>query len=196
MTIVQKQTFDIDQIPMKLKDLKPGMMIGMFKLLKRVRSPEKCCNMTKVKWRVTCTGCNNDYTVPGNYMIRRPNPKLDCGCQKTVTLRTKYNREYRIWYMIIVRTTDPRHVAYENYGGRGIKLFPEWLKFDDGFEKFFAHVGPAPTNKHSIDRIDNNKGYEPGNLKWSTAKEQAQNTQAKQRIREAKAAQAQTQAQK
>jgi hypothetical protein len=63
---------------------------------------------------------------------------------------------------------------YKDYGGRGIIVAAEWLG-EGGFEKFLSHVGLRPTPKHSIDRIKNDGNYEPGNVKWSTDKEQARN---------------------
>jgi hypothetical protein len=69
--------------------------------------------------------------------------------------------------------------AYKDYGGRGIKVCEEWSYSDEGFVAFLTHVwnalGPPPPGC-SIDRIDNNRGYEPGNIRWATHKQQARNT--------------------
>lgn len=161
-------------LPTSLKDLKPGMMIGYFKLIKRVRSNPNASTMTRNKWRALCTACDTLYTIPATYFVRKGNPKTHCGCRYK-SLRTIFNREYRIWIMMRVRTTDKRHVAYKDYGGRGIKVCEEWFPMADGFEKFIEHVGPCPTTKHQIDRINNDGNYEPGNVKWSTPKEQRAN---------------------
>ena len=59
-----------------------------------------------------------------------------------------------------------------NYGGRGISVFHEWV---NDFMEFFKYVGKAPSVKHSIDRIDNDKGYFPGNVRWATSLEQRLN---------------------
>lgn len=84
--------------------------------------------------------------------------------------------------MIHQRCLFTTHVAYKHYGGRGIKIHPDFLSKDyggnpdgKGFDRFLAHVGAAPSLKYSIDRIRVNEGYEPGNLRWATAKEQAAN---------------------
>ncbi len=79
---------------------------------------------------------------------------------------------YRIWQMIIRRTTEPKCDAYPKYGGRGIKICNEWL---NSFEAFTAHIGPRPSPLHSVDRIENDKSYEPGNVRWALKKMQARN---------------------
>jgi hypothetical protein len=65
-----------------------------------------------------------------------------------------------------------KHVAYHRYGGRGIIVCDRWRA---SYTEFLSDVGRAPTPKHSLDRINNNGNYEPGNVKWSTPKQQAAN---------------------
>lgn len=70
------------------------------------------------------------------------------------------------------RCTNKKSPSFNNYGGRGIRICRRWQKF----ENFFADVGKAPTLKHTIDRINNNRGYYPGNVRWATPLEQGRNT--------------------
>lgn len=67
------------------------------------------------------------------------------------------------------RCSNPNHEFFNCYGGRGIEF-----RFDS-FEQFFAELGLKPSPQHSVDRIDTNGHYEPGNVRWATAKEQANN---------------------
>ncbi len=82
--------------------------------------------------------------------------------------------EYNSWLCIKQRTGNPNNPAYSRYGGRGIDLDPIYIG-ENGFIEWLKEVGERPSPTHSIDRIDNNKGYFPGNMRWATKKEQSNN---------------------
>ena len=81
---------------------------------------------------------------------------------------------YRTWSSMKSRCLDPNHDAYANYGGRGIKVCERWKTYKDYLEDILKEIGPKPEGK-SIDRIDNDGNYEPGNVRWATRKEQRAN---------------------
>jgi len=80
--------------------------------------------------------------------------------------------EYRAIRRAVDRCHNPNNPDFRIYGARGIVVCAEWRA---DFAAFFAHVGPRPSSKHSLDRIDVNGNYEPGNVRWATATEQALN---------------------
>lgn len=84
-------------------------------------------------------------------------------------------RERAALYSAIERCSNAAGKSYKNYGGRGIGVHPDWMG-KDGAERFLSHIGPRPTPHHSLDRIDNDRGYEPGNVRWATKIEQRRNT--------------------
>src|SRR5579864_251553 len=83
--------------------------------------------------------------------------------------------EYRIWSGMRGRCNNPRARGWADWGGRGIRVCPEW-DCPGGFGAFFAHVGSRPSTAHSIDRFpDNNGNYAPGNVRWATWSQQNSN---------------------
>jgi hypothetical protein len=83
---------------------------------------------------------------------------------------------YRTHYAMMYRCYKPNHKQYKDYGGRGIEVYKEWHNYK-GFKKYLIEsgLGLRPSVEYSIDRIDNNKGYVPNNIRWSTYSEQAKN---------------------
>ena len=84
--------------------------------------------------------------------------------------------EYHAWYSMIDRCTNPNHIHYRDYGGRGITVYEGWTQDPT---PFIEYIGPRPSPQHSLDRKDNDKGYEPGNVHWATKSEQIKNQRSK-----------------
>lgn len=101
-----------------------------------------------------------------------------CGCltrERVKEACTRYGRalarEHEIWRGMHRRCNDPSCTGYKKYGARGIAVCPRWRDFF----AFLDDMGTCPSREHSIDRIDNNDNYEPGNCRWATPKEQGRN---------------------
>ena len=102
-----------------------------------------------------------------------------CGCHQYDGLKVRFvkhdmsrTREYRIWLGIRRRCNDPKHPGYKNYGGRGIRICK---LYDDSFEEFIKEVGLCPKPNYTVDRINNEGHYEPGNLHWVSMKRNMRN---------------------
>lgn len=109
--------------------------------------------------------------------IRRPALRsgmaMSCGC-----VHTKHNQHktplYKSWKGIVQRCTNPANPNFKWYGGRGISICEEWRDFET-FRADIEALGERPTPQHSIDRIENDGNYEPGNVRWATKTEQSRN---------------------
>lgn len=82
---------------------------------------------------------------------------------------------YKVWVAMCQRCSNENGPSARIYMDRGIHVTPEWLG-PGGFARFYEHMGPRPSRNHSIDRINNAGHYEPGNVRWATAKEQSHNS--------------------
>jgi hypothetical protein len=119
--------------------------------------------------------CGNEYTVNFYSVYNGLNQSCGCGQRDAhVTHGLSYDPLFKTWEGMMRRCYNSEDKDYHNYGGRGIQVFGEWHNVAKFIEWMNSNLGPKPTGC-SIDRVDNNQGYEPGNVQWSTATAQAAN---------------------
>ena len=127
------------------------------------------------KWLCRCD-CGNTVVVLSNN-LRRGNTR-SCGCLK-LDLQTKHgkwgSKVYKAWDNMRERcvSSAPRYEKY--YGARGISVCDEWMESFDAFYEYVSALPHFGENGRSLDRINNDGNYEPGNVRWATASEQMRN---------------------
>ena len=137
----------------------------------------------RTKWVCVCD-CGT--VKPVSAANLRNGHSKSCGCldrelfsarKRTHGDCVKYVRtaENKIYTSMVNRCENPKNKSYADYGGRGIKVHPSWRGYG-GYQRWLDHIGRRPTPKHTIDRIDVDKGYEPGNVRWVSRQEQMRNT--------------------
>lgn len=133
---------------------------------------------TSERWRgnvvaVWKCDCGQEKKLP---MIRvKIGGAKSCGCLLTKHGHTSHkvkSIEYTAWQAMLSRCRATKGIDHKIYVERGIVVCDRWKTF----ENFLTDIGSRPTSKHSIDRINNMKGYFPGNVRWATATEQMRNT--------------------
>ena len=154
-----------------LKDQKFGRLVALEPVSFGLRG---------AKWLCRCD-CGQTCLVPvGN--LTSGNTK-SCGCLRRElsaklnfkhgqTAHGKRSPENEAWHHMIQRCENPNYPRYFDWGGRGIKVCERWHKF----ENFYEDMGDRPSFEYSLDRIDNDGDYEPGNCRWATRKEQRANS--------------------
>lgn len=150
-----------------------GQTFGKLRVLNPAGSDGK-----KTLWLVRCA-CGNERTIRG--VDLRKGQKF-CGhscpfAKESIgnTNRThgmSHHPAYAVWSSMVDRCTLPTHKAWKNYGGRGIKVCPEWKK---SFTAFWADMGPTYRKGVELDRRDNDKGYNAQNCRWVSRSTNARN---------------------
>jgi hypothetical protein len=130
-------------------------------------------------WHCRCE-CGVERDVLGMHM--RSGKSVSCGCfkdERTAERNRKHglteSPEYLTWCNVKFRTQNPDHPSGEWYAKRGITMCDRWRS---DFAAFYADMGPRPSDKHSIERMDNDGNYEPGNCCWALSKDQMRNTRS------------------
>lgn len=138
-------------------------------------------------WRCICS-CGKETIVRGHSL--RAGHHKSCGCLAKDTARALKTIHglcahplYAIWSSIKDRCLNPRSKAYKYYGGRGISVHKIWINDPERFIRDIESLlGPKPFPNMSLDRIDVDKDYAPGNLRWATPDQQSRNKQCEFRV--------------
>jgi hypothetical protein len=124
----------------------------------------------RVTWLCQCD-CGREKIVESKKLVS--GHTKSCGCLNTERI-TKHGMSrtkiYNVWHDMINRTTNPLYKRWKDYGGRGITVCEQWRKF----ENFYADMGGIPQDM-TLERINNDEGYNPNNCKWASYHEQFQN---------------------
>lgn len=142
-------------------------------------------NQKQALWKCICD-CGNEVITRGSSL--RAGVTQSCGClniDKSTDRLVSHNkthgefgtRLYRVWAAMLNRCRNPKHNRYQHYGGRGIRVCDEWMKYEN-FKEWAMSAGydpNAPRGACTIDRIDVDGNYEPSNCRWVDSSMQAKN---------------------
>lgn len=126
-------------------------------------------------WHCKCD-CGDETDVRGNHL--RSGKIKSCGCGRGKKHDHYYSVEYSSWRNMLTRCYNHNHVSHERYSSKGVQVCDRWRQ---SFQNFLEDMGPSPGPGYSIDRIDNDGDYEPGNCRWADAVTQSRNHGAQRR---------------
>jgi len=138
-----------------------------------VRSKQGYEKKSQALWNCVCS-CGKEVVVRGGNLVS--SNTRSCGCAIAFKHGMSRTSEYMIWSGIKARCFNKNNSAYSYYGGRGITMHDPWI---NDFMKFFEYVGKRPGPEYSIDRINSDGNYAPGNVRWVTDGEQMINRKAR-----------------
>lgn len=145
-----------------------------------VRTRYKSGTIKPLKYVCLCD-CGKSSSVTYDNLVTGNSRSCGCGMlESRVTHGMTKTSEFMAWCGMRSRCMDTNNKKYPRYGGRGILVCARWL---DSFEAFYNDIGPRPSDKHSIDRIDNDGNYEPGNCRWATSFQQSRNRSGLHRVK-------------
>lgn len=162
-----------------------GKVVERLTVLYRIKNDSK----GRACWQCKCT-CGNETTAVGKAL--RQKKKKSCGCLKIDLIRQRatthgHSRERTSspirfsWTAMTQRCANPKNKEYRNYMARGITVYEPWKKFENFLADIVKEIGERKKGT-TLERKDNNKGYEPGNVRWATPKEQCNNQRTNRRI--------------
>lgn len=129
---------------------------------------------SRINWNCRCE-CGTEISAQAKKLIC--GHTLSCGCLMREKAAARFRKhggstspEFVVWSGLIARCTNAKNPSAKNYGARGIEVCDRWK---NSFENFLSDMGKRPSRLHSIDRINNNGNYAPGNCQWATKKTQA-----------------------
>lgn len=130
-------------------------------------------------WHFRCA-CGNTYTGIVTFVVRGNTQSCGCLFREIMIKRNKthgmsHDPLYRIWADMIKRCRNPRSTHYKDYGGRGIAVHIEWQHDFMAFYDYVSALSHCGDEGYTLDRINNNGNYEPGNVQWATTSQQTRN---------------------
>jgi len=124
----------------------------------------------RMQWVCKCI-CGKERSIDGSKLPRYKHTQK-CYCSINEKHGLKGTRAYNSWAHMIQRCTNPFNKDFPHYGGRGILVCEKWKIFTN----FYADMGQPPDPRHSLGRINNERGYEPDNVRWEDTESQRRNT--------------------
>lgn len=163
-----------------LENLRFGRLVAL-------RSAGRCPGQTSYLWECRCD-CGKTITTRSSSLLS--GHTKSCGCAAldrclSGSMRRIHGLRNTPEYDALAAAQarcKPGYAQRKDYFDRGIRVCEAWSQLSTGFLDFLSHIGKRPSSKHTLDRIDNDRGYEPGNVRWATRKEQVANQRRRARL--------------